>query len=67
MLMFSTFATNADESEVLNIDRAISQGVNFSFPNTKNIEPKQNNFELINYVIMSNDLGCSYINEYFEW
>jgi hypothetical protein len=57
VLVFITFLTNANENAVLNIDRSVSKNVEFSFPNNKNVKPKQSDFELINYVIMSNELG----------
>ncbi|MGJ8680007.1 hypothetical protein [Paraglaciecola sp.] len=56
-LMFTAFITNANENEVLNVDRSVSKHIEFSFPNNKGIRPKHSDFELINYVIMSNDLG----------
>jgi hypothetical protein len=57
VLVFITFLTNANENAVLNIDRSVSKNAEFSFPNNKNVKPKQSDFELINYVIMSNELG----------
>lgn len=48
---------SADESKALTVDRAISGQINMSFPNDENIKPKPNDFDLNNYVLMSNELG----------
>jgi hypothetical protein len=50
-------STYADEKETLTVDRVISNKLELAFPNDKNIRPKASDFELINYVVMSNALG----------
>ena len=52
-----SFSTYADEFEALSVDRVISNNLELVFPNDKNIKPKASDFELMNYVVMSNDLG----------
>jgi hypothetical protein len=54
---FMAFNSNANEPEVLTVDRVVSKNVELAFPNDKNLKPKSNDFELVNYVIMSNELG----------
>ena len=52
-----SFSSYADETEALTVDRVIANNLELAFPNDKNIQPKASDFELINYVVMSNDLG----------
>ena len=52
-----TFAVSAEESDALTVDRSVSNSINLSFPNDENIRPKESDFEVSNYVLMSNDSG----------
>ncbi|KGK00573.1 hypothetical protein [Thalassotalea sp. ND16A] len=52
-----SFSGLADESEVLNVDRSVSTNIQLSFPNENNREPKESDFEVVNYVLMSNEIG----------
>lgn len=56
-LILFTLVSQADETEVLNVDRSVSKNINLSFPNDNNIKPKTGDFEIINYVLMSNEIG----------
>jgi len=56
-LTFITFISNAAETEVLTVDRIISKNLELAFPNDKNLKAKPSHFELMNYVLMSNELG----------
>ncbi|MCJ8295560.1 MAG: hypothetical protein MJK15_14245 [Colwellia sp.] len=56
-LMVFSSAIQAEGREVLNVDRSVSNKINLSFPNDKNIKPKAGDFEIINYVLMSNEVG----------
>lgn len=51
------FTSNANEVEVLTVDRVVSTNIELSFPNDKNLKAKSSDFELVNYVIMSNEIG----------
>ena len=55
--IFIAFTSNANETEVLTVDRIVSNKLELAFPNVKNLKPKPSDFELVNYVIMSNELG----------
>ena len=55
-ILFSV-SSYADETEALTVDRVIANNLELAFPNDKNVKPKASDFELINYVVMSNDLG----------
>ncbi|MEW6997410.1 hypothetical protein AADZ86_06885 [Colwelliaceae bacterium BS250] len=57
VLILLPFFIYADETETLIVDRVIANNLELAFPNDKNIKPKVSDFELINYVVMSNDLG----------
>ncbi|WP_199611383.1 hypothetical protein [Flocculibacter collagenilyticus] len=48
---------NAEESDVLNVDRSVASSLKLSFPNDKRIEPKTSGFNIENYVLMSNEKG----------
>jgi hypothetical protein len=56
-LVFMTFSSLANEAEVLTVDRVVSSNLELAFPNDKNLSAKPSDFELVNYVIMSNELG----------
>ncbi|WP_039988652.1 hypothetical protein [Paraglaciecola arctica] len=56
-LVFMAFTSVADEADVLTVDRVISTNLELAFPNDKNLRAKPSDFELVNYVIMSNELG----------
>lgn len=61
-IIFSTFlllsfSSNATETEVLTVDRVVPSNLELAFPNDKNIEPKSSDFDLINFVVMSNEVG----------
>lgn len=55
--IFMAFTSHANESEVLTVDREVSNNVELAFPNDKGLKPKSSDFELVNYVIMSNEQG----------
>ena len=57
VLMSFAWASQADETEVLNVDRSVSNNIDLSFPNDDNTKPKVGDFEIVNYVLMSNELG----------
>ena len=57
LLIFLSCATQAEVAEILSVDRSVSRSLNLSFPNDNNIKPKQGDFEIVNYVLMSNELG----------
>jgi hypothetical protein len=52
-----SFYTSANETNVLTVDRTVTHHLELAFPNEKNLKAKDSDFELINYVLMSNDLG----------
>jgi hypothetical protein len=56
LILLST-ATQAEVIEILSVDRSVPRSINLSFPNDNNIKPKQGDFEIDNYVLMSNELG----------
>ena len=47
----------AAQNNVLNVDRAIPNSMQLSFPNDNNITPKKSDFSIVNYVLMSNEEG----------
>ena len=47
----------AEQSESLTIDRTVPNAGSIIFPNDENIKPKSSNFRLLDYVLMSNELG----------
>lgn len=57
LLLFLSISTFANDKEILTVDRVISHNIEFAFDNDKNETPKLSEFELINYIIMSNELG----------
>jgi len=57
LLFLLSISTIANEDEVLTVDRVIANTVEFAFENDKNKKPKLSDFELLNYIIMSNELG----------
>nr|WP_068546477.1 hypothetical protein [Thalassotalea crassostreae] len=54
--MFSC-SIQAKDSDIINVDRAINNDIELSFPNDESIKPKKSDFEVLNYVLMSNEIG----------
>ena len=52
-----SFTSQADDAEILSVDRSVTKNINLSFPNDNNIYPKEGDFEIVNYVLMSNEVG----------
>lgn len=44
-------------SNALSVDRALTKNLLLSFPNEQKITPKDSDFNVVNYVLMSNDEG----------
>ena len=57
VLVLIPWLIQAEGLEVLTVDRSVSQNIQLSFPNDNNIKPKKGDFEIVNYVLMSNELG----------
>ncbi|MBA6399839.1 hypothetical protein [Colwellia sp. BRX10-4] len=57
ILILFSYAINAEETEVLSVERSVSKNINLSFANDNNIMPKKGDFEIVNYVLMSNVIG----------
>lgn len=53
----SAAGDNQTDNDALSIDKAITQDIDFQFPNDNNIYPDISDFEIINYVTMSNEQG----------
>jgi hypothetical protein len=56
LILFSC-VINAEETEVLSVERSVSKNIHLSFANDNNIMPKKGDFEIVNYVLMSNEIG----------
>ena len=56
VLLVCSLTSYADDT-TLSIDRAVSGGVELAFPNEQNMQPEQSDFEVKNFVLMSNDVG----------
>jgi hypothetical protein len=56
LLLIPSF-TYAEAVDVLTVDRTVSKSIQLSFPNDNNIKPKKGDFQIINYVLMSNEVG----------
>lgn len=54
---YSAVASNYNKNDALSIDKAITQDIDFQFPNDENIYPDISDFEVVNYVTMSNEQG----------
>lgn len=57
VLILFSWTTNAEDTEVLSVERSVSKSIHLSFANDNNIRPKKGDFEVVNYVLMSNELG----------
>jgi len=57
LLLLIPSLAKAEVEEVLSVDRSVEKNIQLSFPNDRNIKPKQSDFEILNYVLMSNELG----------
>jgi len=54
VLLVSPFA---HASEILTVDRVITKDMQLFFPNERKLSPKLSDFKVLNYVLMSNELG----------
>jgi len=57
LLILLSWSTQAEVTEILSVDRSVTRSINLSFPNDNNIKPKKGDFEIVNYVLMSNEIG----------
>ncbi|MDP2566266.1 hypothetical protein [Pseudoalteromonas marina] len=57
MLVLLSFSALANSEKVINVDRAIPNSLHLAFPNDANITPKKGDFEVLNYILMSNNEG----------
>lgn len=55
-LLFISFSC-ASADDVFNIDRVVSDKVDFEFTNNYEIQPNISDFAVVNYVVMSNENG----------
>jgi hypothetical protein len=57
LVSLTTFAVQANQTDTLTVDRVATNNLQLAFPNDRNIQPKSSDFKLINYVVMSNEIG----------
>lgn len=57
VLAMISLSAQAEESDVLTVDRVVSKNSEFSFPDSDRVSPRESDFEVDNYVLMSNDVG----------
>jgi hypothetical protein len=55
-ILFSS-AINAEDTEILSVERSVSTNIQLSFANENNIMPKKGDFKIVNFVLMSNEIG----------
>jgi len=56
LIVFSS-ALQANENEVLSVERSVAKNIKLSFANDLDIKPKSSDFEINNYVLMSSEEG----------
>ena len=56
-LTFVSFTASAADDDILNVDRSVLKSIQLAFSNDNNITPKKSDFEVVNYVLMSNENG----------
>jgi hypothetical protein len=52
-----SFSGYADETEVLTVDRVVPNNLQLAFPNDMGEKPQVSDFQLVNYVAMSSEVG----------
>ena len=57
LLFASLTHANTYDCDALTIDKSVNQDLEFQFPNDNNIYPEVSDFEVVNYVTMSNEYG----------
>lgn len=55
-LISFSFVAYSNE-DVLSIDRVVPHNIDLAFPNKLNIQPEQSDFEVNNFILMSNEVG----------
>ncbi len=56
-LMVFSCGIQAEDTDALTVDRSVPNNIELSFPNDNSIKPKPGDFEIVNYVLMSNEAG----------
>jgi len=56
-LFGTTSLANNYDRDALTVDRVVDQDIELNFPNDNNIYPEVSDFEILNYVVMSNEYG----------
>lgn len=56
ILLATSFVAYSSD-EVLSIDRIVPNNFGLAFPNESNIQPEQSDFQVNNFVLMSNEVG----------
>ncbi|GAA4348691.1 hypothetical protein [Kangiella taiwanensis] len=57
LLIASALDANNYERDALTIDKSVNQDLEFQFPNDNSVYPEISDFEVVNYVTMSNEYG----------
>lgn len=57
LLFASALDANNYERDALTIDKSVNQDLEFQFPNDNSVYPEISDFEVVNYVTMSNEYG----------
>lgn len=58
LLLLSMFSVAiADEHNALRVERVIDHDIELSFSNDAGIHPSKSDFKILNYILLSNDLG----------
>jgi hypothetical protein len=57
LFLFFSVSTFAAESGVLTIDKSVAAELHLSFPNDSNVQPTMGDFKVINFILMSNEVG----------
>ena len=57
VLILFSYRTIAENTQVLSVERSVSKNIHLSFANDHNIRPKKGDFQIVNYVLMSNEVG----------
>ena len=55
--LFVASGAFASQNEVINVERVVTEELKIAFPNDKNIRAQASDFEIKNYVMMSNEKG----------
>lgn len=53
----AAYSSEPQLSDALTVDKVVTENIQLNFPNDNNIQPDRSDFEIVNYILLSNEQG----------